>query len=117
MPLYFVDEQGNAVVSSTALAGDGVAAGGSGSGGGSGPTEGLQLYVAFIDNAVGGETSLAKPTGSPPIPNNETTELYIDGRKVRRGSDKVFTVAAGGGSVHFAALLPGQDVELRFYGP
>jgi hypothetical protein len=116
MPLYFVDEQGNAIVSSTALAGDSLATSGSGGSGGGGTTEALQLYTAFIDGAVGGETSLAKPPSSPPIPNNETTELYIDGRKVRRGADKVFTVAAGGGSVNFAPLLPGQDVELRFYG-
>ena len=77
-----------------------------------------QIYSAFIDGAVGGETSLAKPAGAPAIPDSENAELYIDGRKVRRSSggvDRVFSVAVDGSEVTFAALFEGQDVELRYW--
>lgn len=84
--------------------------------GGRRPPRGFTCYTAFIDEAVGGETVLLKPAAAPAIPDDETTELYIDGRKVRKGANRVFMVAPDGGSVLFAPLQPGQDVELRYYG-
>lgn len=73
-----------------------------------------KVFVAYLDNAAGGETGLAKPTNAPPIPDDDTVELYIDGRKVRKGADKVFTVNQDGSGVTFVPLLAGQDVELKY---
>jgi len=75
---------------------------------------GTAIYSSFIDAATGGETTLAKPGGAPAIPDNENTEVYIDGRKVRRGTNNVYTVDGGGGGITFTALAAGQDVELRY---
>jgi hypothetical protein len=73
-----------------------------------------KVFVAYLDNSVGGETSLAKPVNAPPIPDDDSVELYIDGRKVRKGADKVFTVNQDGSGVTFLALTAGQDVELKY---
>lgn len=75
------------------------------------------VYSAFIDEALGGETTLTRPAGAPPIPNSEKTQLFIDGRKVRRshnGVARVFTVSPDGEYVTFLPLVPGQDVELQY---
>lgn len=77
----------------------------------------VEVYSAFIDEAQGGETTLARPFGAPPIPNSEKTQLFIDGRKVRRshsGVERVFSVSSNGEYVTFLPLVPGQDVELRY---
>lgn len=76
---------------------------------------GKTYYEAFIYGAAGGETSLAKPSGAPAIPDSAFTEVYIDGRKVFRGADRQFTVAGDGGSISFTALAEGQTVELRYF--
>lgn len=70
---------------------------------------------ALIYSATGGETSLNKPTGAPNIPADANTQVFIDGRKVFMGADRQFTVAAGGGSISFAALDAGQSVELLYW--
>lgn len=71
-------------------------------------------FVVYLDNSAGGETSLAKATNAPPIPDDDTVQLFIDGRKVRKGADKVFTVNQDGSGVTFLPLIAGQDVELRY---
>lgn len=73
-----------------------------------------KVFVAYLDNAAAGTTSLAKPTNAPPIPDDDTVELYIDGRKVRKGANKVFTVNSDGSGVTFLPLAEGQDVELKY---
>lgn len=66
-------------------------------------------------SATGGETSLSKNAGEPAIPSGAATQVFIDGRKVFEGASYQYTVAAGGGSISFAALAAGQSVEILYF--
>jgi hypothetical protein len=76
-------------------------------------------YSKFIDRPhANGITTLAKDASQPPIPDDDTTAAYFDGRKVRRssgGTDRIFEVVAGGGSINFAGIRPNEDVELNWW--
>jgi len=74
-----------------------------------------QEYVRYFDSVAISTASFAKDGGAPAIPDDDSVQLFVNGRKWRKGADRQFVVEAGGGTITVWPLEEVSDVELRYW--